>query len=92
VKAGNNQFRDGWCRVSKPFTTTVAIATRMRELDITAAELADRAGVSRGTVRSFGLLSHDWDTLERLSVTLGWPPDHLRELWDGEAGTTGRPE
>ena len=56
----------------------------MRELDITARELADRAEVTYGTVRHFGLLPHDQATLERLSVALDWPPDHLRKLWNGE--------
>jgi hypothetical protein len=78
--------------VIRPFTTTAAVETRMRELGITVDELEDRAEVSRGTVRKFGLLPHDRDSLERLSVTLDWPPDHLSELWDSEAGTTDRPE
>jgi hypothetical protein len=56
----------------------------MRELSMTAADLADKAGVSPGTLRYFGLYRHDRETLERLSVALGWPPDHLRKLWDGE--------
>jgi hypothetical protein len=68
--------------MSRPFTTTAAVAARIRELGITAADLADRAGVSHGTVRYLGLLPHDQDTLERLSVALGWPPSHLRELWE----------
>lgn len=68
-------------QVRRPFTATAAIVTRMRELDITAADLADRAEVSFGTVRYFGLLAHDRETLERLSVALEWPPDHLPKLW-----------
>ena len=56
----------------------------MRELTMTAADLADKAGVSSGTVRYFGICRHDRETLERLSVALDWPPDHLRKLWDGE--------
>jgi hypothetical protein len=55
----------------------------MRELDYTPAELADRAGVSYLTVKYFGFLLHDQDTLERLSVALDWPPDKLREIWEG---------
>ena len=69
---------------SRPFTTTAAVAARMRELAMTAADLADRAGVSPGTVRYFGTCPHDQETLERLSVALDWPPGHLRKLWDGE--------
>ena len=37
--------------MSRPFTATAAVKTRMRELDITAAELADRAEVSYIAVR-----------------------------------------
>ena len=71
--------------MSRPFTTTAAVATRIRELDTTADELTDRAGVPRSTVRYLGLLSHDQDTLERLSAALDWPPGHLRELWESPA-------
>lgn len=54
----------------------------MRELGMEhAAELADRAGVDSTTVRYFGLLAHDRETLERLSVALGWPSSRLPELW-----------
>jgi hypothetical protein len=49
-----------------------------------AGELGDKAGVDYVTVRYFGLLSHDRETLERLSVALDWPPDHLWKLWDGQ--------
>jgi hypothetical protein len=66
--------------MSRPFTTTAVVAARIRELGITAADLADRAGISHSTVRYFGLLTHDHDTLARLSVVLDWPPSHLREL------------
>jgi len=56
----------------------------MRELGMEhAAELADRAGVDCATVRYFGLLAHDRETLERLSVALDWPRSHLPELWGG---------
>jgi hypothetical protein len=56
----------------------------MRELGIkTAHELSWRARVPESEVRYFGLLSHDRETLERLSVTLDWPPGHLLELWSG---------
>jgi hypothetical protein len=68
--------------VSSPFTTARAVASRIRELGTTPDELADKAGVPRGTVKYFGLLSHDQQTLERLSVALDWPPCHLRELWE----------
>lgn len=55
----------------------------MQELGISAADLSDRAGVPFGTVRNFGLLAHDRETLERLSVALDWPSDNLREFWEG---------
>lgn len=48
-----------------------------------AAELADRAGVDCTTVRYFGLLAHDQETLEGLSVVLDWPRSRLPELWGG---------
>ena len=67
----------------RPFTTTAAVATRIREIGITAIDLADRAEVPFGIVRHFGLQPHDRETLERLSVALEWPPGHLRELWEG---------
>ena len=55
--------------------------TRMRELGIKPAELADRADVCWCTVKYFGLLVHDRETLKRLSVAFEWPPDHLSEQW-----------
>jgi hypothetical protein len=71
--------------VSWPFTTAAAIESRIRELGTTPAELADRAGVTRSTLRYFGLLSHDQATLQRLSEALDWPPGHLRELLENPA-------
>ena len=71
--------------MSKPFTAAAAVRARMRELGMKhAAELADRAGVDYTTVGYFGLLSHDRETLERLSIALDWPPNRLPELWDGD--------
>jgi hypothetical protein len=58
------------------------VKARIRELGITAADLAHRTGVPYGTVRHFGLLSHDRDTLERLPAALDWSPGHLRKLCD----------
>jgi hypothetical protein len=75
--------------MSGPATATAAADGRRRELGITAAELADRAGVPFTTVSYFGLLSHDRQTLERLSVALNWPPEHLRDLWDGQEPAAG---
>jgi hypothetical protein len=43
-------------------------------------ELADNSGVPYETVRYFGMLDHDPQTLEQLSAALEWPPSHLREL------------
>lgn len=64
----------------RPFTTTAVVAARMHELGVTVADLADRAGVPYSTVRYFGMLTHDRETLERLSLVLDWPPHHLWEL------------
>jgi hypothetical protein len=75
--------------MSRPATATAAADNRRRELGITAAELADRAGVPFTTVKYFGLLSHDRQTLERLSVALDWPPEHLRDLWDAQEQRPG---
>lgn len=69
--------------MTRPFTTTAAINARMRELGMTMGELAGTADVSETTLRYFGLLSHDPQTLERLSVALGWPHDLVAQLWDG---------
>jgi len=66
--------------MSRPFTATAAVGNRIRELGISPDDLADKAGVPHGTVRWFGLLSHDRDTLARLSAALGWPPGRLLEL------------
>jgi len=77
-------------RARRPFTATAAAAARMRELGMSAAELEDRAGVSWVTVKYFGLLAHDRETLERLSVALDWPPGRLPGLWDGTQ-PIGRP-
>jgi hypothetical protein len=70
--------------VSRPFTATAAVEARLGELGITASDLADRAEVSFGTVTHLAFLAHDRDTLERLSVALDWPPDHLPGLCGGE--------
>jgi transcriptional regulator with XRE-family HTH domain len=75
--------------MSRPFTATAAADNRRRELGLTAAELADRAGVPYTTLRYFGLLSHDRQTLERLSVALDWPPEHLWDLWHGQEPAAG---
>lgn len=52
----------------------------MRELGITATELVDKTGVPYTTVKYFGMLPHDRETLERLSMALDWPPQHLWDL------------
>ena len=71
-------------RTRMPLTVTAAVRSRMWELGIrTANELSGMAEVSYTTVRYFGFLSHDRETLERLSVALDWPPGHLPALWGG---------
>jgi hypothetical protein len=67
----------------RPFTATAAVRNRMRELGMTAGELADRAGVPESAFRYFGLCSFDSQTLERLSAALGWRRDRVARLWDG---------
>jgi hypothetical protein len=57
-------------RALRPFTVTAVVKARMRVLGFTAAELADRAEVSLGTVTYLALLTHDRETLERLSLAL----------------------
>lgn len=69
--------------MSRPFTTTAAIAARMRELGMTTRDLASMADMSEAALRHFGLLGHDPQTLERLAVALGWPRDHVARLWGG---------
>jgi hypothetical protein len=54
----------------------------MRELGITADDLADRTRVPRSAVGYLRFLYHDNDTLEHLSVALDWPGRHLRALWE----------
>ena len=49
--------------MTRPFTTTAAINARMRELGMTMGELAGTADVSETTLRYFGLLNHDPQTL-----------------------------
>jgi hypothetical protein len=67
---------------ARQFSATAAVAARMRELGLTVGDLAEKAGVSHGTVRWFGLCPHGTAELERLSAALGWPPGHLQELWN----------
>lgn len=55
----------------------------MRELGMKTQDLASKAGVCETTLRYFGLLSHDAQTLARLSAALGWPRDRIARLWDG---------
>ena len=55
----------------------------MRQLGISTEDLAATADVPETTLRYFGLLSHDPQTLERLSAALGWPRDYVARLWDG---------
>ncbi len=65
-----------------------AINGRLRELDMTQLELAQRSQVSVATIRQ--LQSADTTarrrhprTLRALSEALGWSPDHLEAVADG---------
>lgn len=64
-----------------------AIKSRLEELDMTQAELAQRAGVALQTVRE---LQHNLTprrrsprTLAAVSEALGWPADHLVAVVSG---------
>lgn len=64
-----------------------AIRARMSELDMTQAELAQRAGVALMTVRE---LQHNLQprrrsprTMSAVSEALGWPPEHLAAILGG---------
>jgi hypothetical protein len=69
--------------IRRQFGSATAVATRMRELDLTVDDLAGSAGVPPGDIRHFGMVRHSRAELERLSVALGWPPGHLPELCGG---------
>lgn len=65
-----------------------AIQDRLMELDMTQAELAQRAGVALMTVRE---LQHNLKsrrrnprTLAAVSVALGWPSEQLAKVLDGQ--------
>ena len=60
----------------------------MREPGVTTRDLASEAGVCETTLRYFGLLSHDAQTLAGLSAALGWPRAHIARLWDGANPST----
>jgi hypothetical protein len=79
---GREHGHEGNARpLGKPFAATAAIAVRMRQLGMTCGELAQEAGMTEGTLRYFGLLGHDPQTLQRLSAALGWPRDHIVRRW-----------
>lgn len=67
---------------------SAAIKARLDELDMTQAELAQRAGVALMTVRE---LQHNLKprrrnprTLAAVSEALGWPSEHLSEILRGQ--------
>jgi transcriptional regulator with XRE-family HTH domain len=65
-----------------------AIKLRLAELDMTQAELTHRAGVALETVRELQLnlrsRRRSPRTLAAVSQALGWPPDHLAAIADGQ--------
>jgi hypothetical protein len=79
---GAGSPRDGAERfvLTRPFTATAAADARRRELSLRTSELEGKAGVSWTTLKYFGMLPHTRETLQRLSVALEWPPDHLWNL------------
>ena len=81
---------EDWAAVAK------AINERVDELGWRQRELAERSHVSLATVRE--IQRHTVErrrsprTLESLSVTLGWQPQHLNDVLDGVgAPKTGQP-
>lgn len=81
---------DDWAAVAR------AINERVAELGWRQRELAERSHVSLATVRE--IQRHTVErrrsprTLESLSVTLGWPPQHLDEVLNGvESPRAGQP-
>lgn len=59
----------------------------MKELGLTVAELAAKAGVDPGTVRGL-ITGRRWlreDTRERITTALGWPRGEIaRRVWTGQ--------
>lgn len=73
-----------------------AIRARLDDRGMTMTELASRSGVSLTTVRE---LVHVLNTRRRqprtlasLSVTLGWPEDHLGTVLRGQAAEEPTPD
>ncbi|WP_447006643.1 hypothetical protein ACRAKI_09270 [Saccharothrix isguenensis] len=67
---------------------SVAITTRMAELDMKQTELKERSGLALQTVREIQLNLQPRDrskrTLAALSEALGWPSDHLWLVLEGK--------
>jgi transcriptional regulator with XRE-family HTH domain len=65
-----------------------AIRARMADLDMTQAELSQRAGVALMTVRelqnNLRPRKRNPRTLAAVTEALGWPPDHLAAILAGE--------
>lgn len=65
-----------------------AINTRMAELDVTQAELAQRSGVSPATLRklmrNYPDKSPSRRTLDDISKALRWPAGHLSHVLNGD--------
>ena len=60
-----------------------AVNERMRELDITQRELAERSGISPATLREIqqgANRQRSRSTLAAISRALRWPEDHLRRI------------
>jgi transcriptional regulator with XRE-family HTH domain len=63
------------------------LVARQKELGMTGAALADKAGTSTKTVsdlRHAKRANHSAEMLARISTALGWPPDTLRRIGEGE--------
>lgn len=78
-----------WERLAK------AVEARRRELMLSQAELAAKAGTSESTVRSIETARRDGyraSTLREIAAALGWSPGSLDAVYAGRKPTVVKPE
>jgi hypothetical protein len=68
----------------RPVAALGAVRGRLHELGMSADDLAITADVSYANVKYFYWVVHGRETLDRMSVALGWEPDFLRQVMEGE--------
>jgi hypothetical protein len=70
-----------------------AVRARMRELHLNQKVLSELSGVCAATIRQMvnrpGSHQQSYRTLEALSLTLDWPPDHLIYVLEGMGAGEG---